>query len=306
VGANLVRRLLEDGHRVVAAIRPGADRWRLDEVAGDVELAEVDIRSSESVEALVSRAQPEWLFHLATYGAYSWQDDVRQMHDTNVVGSVNVLRAARSADVVALVGAGSSSEYGLKDHPASELERLEPNSEYAVTKAAAGHLAAHYGRALGMPSVWLRLYSAYGPFEDPRRFVPTLLTSALAGRLPPLVAPETARDFIHVDDVCAAFVAAAGEAERTAGEVFNVGTGVQSTVGDAVAIVKTLLDVEEEPRWHTHAARAWDTDSWQADVSKISDRLGWSATHDLRSGLTASLHWLQEHGRRPSRYGDAG
>ena len=126
----------------------------------------------------------------------------------------------------------SSSEYGLKDHAPHEDEPLEPNSPYAAAKAEA---TAH---ALERGAVVLRLYSAYGPWEEPSRFVPTLLAHALAGRLPPLVSPDVARDFVHVDDVCAAFVLGAG---APAGRVYNVGSGRQTTVAEVVELARRLL-----------------------------------------------------------------
>ena len=279
VGANLVRRLLADGRGVVALVRPGGDAWRLDGL--DVELVEADVR--EAVPAGF-----ELVFHLAAHGAYSWQEDEAAIRDTNIRGTANALAAGRR-----VVVAGSSSEYGLKQHAPSEDEPLEPNSAYAVAKAEASALALARG------AVVLRLYSAYGPWEEPNRLIPTLLARGLAGELPPLVSPLVARDFVHVDDVCEAFVRAA---EAPAGRVYNVGSGRQTTVQEVVQTTCRVLGLDAEPAWGSMANRSWDTETWVANPQRIREDLGWEARIDLEQGLARTLAWLRTQAP-PERYG---
>jgi UDP-glucose 4-epimerase len=280
VGANLVRRLLGDDVPVVALVRPGSDAWRL---AGlDVEVVEADVREGVPGGFGV-------VYHLASHGAYSWQDDEATIQETNVRGAENALRAGER-----VVVAGTSSEYGLKDHPPTEDELLQPNSPYAAAKAAATALA------LGRGGVVLRLYSAYGPWEEPDRLVPTLLAKALGGELPPLVSPRVARDFVHVDDVCEAFVKAARDAPP--GRVYNVGSGRQTTIAEIVDAVRALAGVEVEPRWGSMPDRRWDTETWVADASRITAELGWEPRIGLEDGLARTLEWLRSEAPR-ERYG---
>ena len=118
VGANLVRRLLHDGHEVAAAVRGGGQRWRLEGLG--IRLAEVDVADAEAVSALVGDVRPDRVFHLAAHGAYSWQTDRRAIYDTNLLGTANVLAASADAEVGAIMLAGSSSEYGFKAEPMRE------------------------------------------------------------------------------------------------------------------------------------------------------------------------------------------
>ena len=180
--------------------------------------------------------------------------------------------------------AGSSSEYGLKDHPPREDELPEPNSAYAVAKAA----ATMYAQLRG--AVVLRLYSAYGPWEEPDRLVPTLLARALQRELPPLVSPDVARDFVHVDDVTEAFVRGL---EAPAGAVYNVGSGRQTTIAQMVALVRRLASVEAEPQYGSMENRRWDTNVWLANVERIRGELGWEPRIGLEDGLRATLDWLR-------------
>ncbi len=217
--------------------------WRLEGLAGRIEVHEVALSDAAAVRRALSAVREAWVFHLASHGGRPRQTDRRAMLETNVTGLVNVVEAAEAAGCAALVNAGSSSEYGLVDHPAKESERLEPNSDYAVTKAFATQLCRFLARSRGLPFVTLRLYSVYGPWEDPSRFVPTLAVRGLAGELPPLVEPRTARDFVYVEDVCDAFLAAARAAGVRGGAVYNVGSGVQTTIGEAVEIARRVLAI---------------------------------------------------------------
>ena len=110
-------------------------------------------------------------------------------------------------EIAAYVHAGTSSEYGLNSNRPSEDSVLRPNSHYAVSKAAAASLISYYGVVERMPVVNLRLYSAYGPWEDSSRLIPQVCLRSLEGSLPTLAGPEVTRDFVHVDDVVHAFVA---------------------------------------------------------------------------------------------------
>lgn len=293
MGANLVRRLIADGHDVTAVVRPGGDSWRLDGV--DVRTAEVDLRDAEAVSDAFRSARPEWVLHVAARGAYSWQADVDEIFDSTVHGTEAVLNAAAEVTIAALVHAGSSSEYGPKDHAPDEHEPLEPDSSYGVAKAVATLLCYRAALDRGLPAVTLRLYSVYGPLEDPRRFVPTLVAHALRGELPPLVDPDTARDFVYVDDVVDAFLFAA-QRELPAGALYNVGSGKQTTIREAVEVARRLFGVGAEPRWGSMPARSWDTNVWVADITRARDELGWEPRTPLDDGLRRTADWLQSRG----------
>ena len=292
VGANLLRRLVEDGHRVTGVLGPGGDRWRVHGLEGQAELVDVDLRDQDAVRRLVHRVAPEWTFHLAAHGAYSWQQDARRILDTNLIATVTLIDACREFGCEAFVHAGSSSEYGLKDHAPSEDELTEPNSRYAVAKAAASLFCQYVARYEQFPAITLRLYSVFGPYEDPRRLVPALVINARRNELPPLVAPEVARDFVWVDDVVDAFLLAAQGAGNRRGTVYNVGSGVQTSMAELVDIARRVLEIDPEPSWGSMPGRAWDTTSWVADNRRIQDQLGWRPRTDVAEGLRRTATWL--------------
>lgn len=292
IGAVLARRLVARGDTVTLVVGPGTDAWRVDELADTAEVVAVDLRDREAVERLLLRTRPDIVHHLAAHGAYSWQTDLRRMIDTNLTGFVNLVEAAAAAGARAIVNAGSSSEYGFKDHAPRETELPEPNSSYAVTKAAAALFGSSVARRSDLAVTTLRLYSAYGPWEEPRRLMPTLVAHGLRATLPPLAGPRIGRDFVYVEDVADAFLAAAAAARPGEGAVYNVGSGRQTTLRELVELVRGLLGITEQPEWGAYEARAWDTDVWVADARAIRAALGWEPRWSLEAGIERTARWL--------------
>lgn len=302
IGANVARRLLHDGLEPILLTLPSSDPWRLAELNGDARLVPVDLADGEAVTRVVADIRPDWVLHLAAHGGYSWQTDAEAILRANVVGTANVLAACRRSGVETFVNTGSSSEYGLKDHPPSEEESIEPNSIYATAKAAATMLCQEAASRDGMNVSTLRLYSTYGPWEDPNRLIPALAVEGLRGTFPPLVAPDTARDFVWIEDVVDAYLLAARTPHSEPGAIYNVGTGTQTTVGEAADVARDVLGIAEAPSWGSMPARRWDTDRWVADSRKIRDRLGWSPTRSFREGFTELASWLRERPEVLSQY----
>jgi UDP-glucose 4-epimerase len=303
IGANLVRRLIEDGHEVIAVSRPGGPRWRLEDISGEVRILDLDLRQCDAIRGAVAEARPEWIFHLAAHGAYARQTDLEAMIRVNIGATAALLAAARDVEAKAFIHAGSSSEYGVKAHAPQEDAWLEPNSTYAVTKAAGTHLTA-LATAQGLSAVTLRLYSVYGPWEDPGRLIPALVREGFRGGLPPLVGPDTARDFVYVGDCCDALVRAADRgAPRGPGAVLNIGSGKQTRLDELVEIAREALEIEARPQWGTMDQRKWDASIWVSDPRAAFEHLSWKATTSLSEGLRRTSTWLHAHPEHWDRYG---
>jgi UDP-glucose 4-epimerase len=293
VGAVLTRRLTADGDEVHALVRPGSDLWRLEGI--DAEVHEVDLADEAAVSELVARIRPKWIFHLAAHGAYPDQSNLRAMVSTNVLGTIHLVEASIRSGFGALVNTGSSSEYGFFDHAPAEDEEPRPSSDYAVTKLTSTLYCRAAAARSGRFIPTLRLYSVYGPYEEPSRFVPQLALRGLEGALPPLVSPEVARDFVYVDDVVEAYLAAANRRGPEPGPVYNVGTGSQTSIRAAVEVARRVLAIDSAPQWETMPNRAWDTSVWVANPAKIERELGFRPSTPFEVGFSRFVRWLEEN-----------
>jgi nucleoside-diphosphate-sugar epimerase len=293
VGANLVAALAARGTRVIGVESPSGIDWRTRGMTG-VESVGLDLTREDDVRAFVRDSQPLAIFNCAAYGAYSVQTDARRIYDVNLHAVRHLLEALRALPGFrAFVQAGSSSEYGFNCTAPSEDAPTLPDSDYAVSKIGATALVRLYARKHGVPAFVLRLYSLFGPFEDFSRLIPTLLWQARDGKLPSLVSPTISRDFVYVDDAVRAFEAVAEQAPRLPpGEIFNVGTGVRTTLGELTEAVRELFSVAAAPQWQSMPERSWDHSGWYADPRHAAQALGWRATTSLRDGLVATMRWI--------------
>lgn len=295
IGSNLTRRLLRDGHEIHLLVRERYQPWRIEGVKADVHVHTVEMTDEESLVRAVARIRPDWVFHLSAHGAYSWQSDLQGMVRTNLIGTVNLVEACLKTGFERFVNAGSSSEYGYKDHAPSEMEPLEPNSYYAVTKASATMFCRCTAQLRGVSLVTLRFYSVYGPYEEPGRLVPTLVVNGRIGRLPALVNPEVARDFVYVADAVEACLLAASRPDQEPGSVYNVGTGTQTSIREVAAVACRVMGITVEPQWGSMPDRAWDTSVWVADNRTIRRKLGWEPRYSFEEGFRQTVQWFRDN-----------
>ena len=297
IGACLVRRLVEEGREVHLLLREGARTWRLADLLGDSRLRihRGDIVNGGAVRDALAVARPEVLIHLAGEGAYEDQNDPRRILQTNVLGTLGLLEAGRDVGVGLFVNAGSSSEYGFKREPLRESDRVEPNSYYAVGKVAQTHLCAHFSRTHDLPLVTFRFFSVYGPWVEPTRLIPALIRRGRAGLPLEMVSAETARDFVYVDDILDA-VLGFDRLPGCRGEVYNLGSGLQSNMRDVVRAVQSAVGAGSEVHWGGYPARRWDTDVWVADPTLTREMLGWSPRYTLKDGIAKMAAWMNSVG----------
>jgi nucleoside-diphosphate-sugar epimerase len=302
VGSCLARRLAELGCAVHVLARPGAQRWRLEGIEGKLHFHSGDLTNEERLREIVRSVQPSIIYHLAVHGAYPYETDADRIIVTDVVGTWNLLKASAEVDYKLLINMGSSSEYGVKPYAMRETDALEPRSYYAVAKCAQTLVCGHRAAAEHRPVNTLRLFSVYGPYEEPSRFVPTVIQRCLESQELDIVQPDTARDFVYIDDVVDACLKI-DELRLQYGEVFNIGSGVQSTVADVVREAMDLTGSKTKVNWGRMPRRDWDTNTWLADCSKARRLLKWTATTSLASGIEKTIQWFRSRGHwKPQPY----
>ena len=276
-------------------LRENHNDWRIRSIKKDVNIHIIDLNDAEALSSTVSSIHPEWIFHLAAYGAYSSQSNLHQMIETNLSATCNLIDTCVKVGFEAFINTGSSSEYGYKDHAPDECEWIEPNSSYAVTKAAATHYCRFIAQSKKVNLSTVRLYSVFGPFEEPTRLIPTLILEGMQGRLPALVNPTIARDYIFVDDISEAYLSLASNPVRISAKVYNLGSGKQVSLREVVEVAINELQITSKPLWGSMPDRQWDTSVWIADHSKITNDLGWKPTYSFIEGFRQTINWFQSN-----------
>lgn len=294
VGANLAKRLVNDGHNVHLFVRQEYKDWRIKNILPYVQVHRINLLDLELLRNIVAGIRPDWVFHLAAYGAYSWQGDLSLAVQTNFLGTVNLVEACRSAGFEAFINTGSSSEYGFKDHAPVETEGVDPNSYYAVTKASATLFCRYTAKRYNLYIPTLRLYSVYGPYEEPNRLIPTIILHGLKDLLPPLVDPEIGRDYVYMRDVEQAYLLLASQSVEMSGEIYNLGTGIQTSLREVVNVARRVFNLSVEPQWGTMPKREWDTTIWRANNANLLGA-GWQPEFTFEQGFRLTVDWFQNH-----------
>jgi UDP-glucose 4-epimerase len=301
IGSHLVRRLLREGHsvRVLDNFATGR-RENLEEILDDIELIEGDLQSYERVHNAVRGC--ELAFHLGALPSVprSIQDPLTS-NATNVVGTLNVLLAARDEGVRRVVYASSSSTYGASvELPKREDMHPLPIAPYAVSKLAAEGYCRAFHEVYSLETVALRYFNVFGPGQDPQSqyaaVIPNFITAALEDRSPIVHGDgEQSRDFTYVDNAVDANLLAA-DAPSAAGEAFNVACGERISLNEIVSRIAALSGKEIEAV-HTDP-RPGDVRHSLADISKAREVLGYEPAVDFDEGLRRTFAAYEEQWRR--------
>jgi len=297
IGSHLVGRLLREGHsvRVLDNFATGR-RENLEPVLGEIELIEGDLQSYERVHNAVRGC--ELAFHLGALPSVprSIQDPLTS-NATNVVGTLNVLLAARDEGVRRVVYASSSSTYGASEElPKREDMHPLPIAPYAVSKLAAEGYCRAFHRVYGLETVALRYFNVFGPGQDPQSqyaaVIPNFITAVLEDRQPVVHGDgEQSRDFTYVDNAVDANLLAA-EAPGAAGEAFNVACGERTSLNEIVARIGSLAGKEVES---VHVdSRPGDVRHSLADIAKAEEILDYRPAVDFEEGLRRTYAYYEE------------
>ena len=272
IGQNLVNALLKSGHLVHKFTRNEYDK----------------------ATTVIDTIQPDWVFNLASYGIHPDQKEVSEMVMVNFANTERLLRACIDVGCVkSFIHTGSCLEYGPVDHHSTEKDLLKANTTYGYTKALASKVVAELAQRCNINAITARLYAVYGPHEAPTRLIPKLIEYGMREQFPPLVAPETARDFVYVDDVVEALILLAKTEDIPRGSAFNVCSESQTTLRELTGLIGNLMGFTAVPNWGSMPAKEWDTNVWVGDASKMYQTTGWFADTNLVDGLQYTIDFYK-------------
>ncbi len=293
VGSWLVRKLVDEGAAVAILLRPSSSLWRIEDVAAEVEIIASDISSLRTSAAQIIRFEPDVIFHLAWTGANSkrYLDYPQQVFD-NVAGSLELVRIAQEAGAKVFVMLGSVLEYGTYRVPIREDDPVQPTSLYGKAKYAVSFLAEPLCQVLGMRFCCLRLFWAYGPFDDELRMLPYLIKSLLSGKKPALTRGEQLWDYLYVEDAVDAIhrVAATDGAQG----FFNLGSGQAYPLRNVVEQVRDRINPSLPLGFGEIPYQTDQVMHLQADVTKLKTVTGWEPRIGLDEGLKRTIKWHKE------------
>jgi UDP-glucose 4-epimerase len=311
IGSHLVETLVTQGYGVKAMAQYnsfGSAGW-LDELDHDVlanaEVQFGDIRDPASTEALLSGA--EAVCHLAALIAipYSYQAPGSYLQ-TNVIGTYNVLEAARRLETPLLICTSTSEVYGTaRTVPIKEDHPLQAQSPYAASKIAADKLAESYHLSFGLPVTILRPFNTFGPRQSARAVIATIISQVAAGRREiNLGSTEPTRDFNYVTDTARAFASLVTAAPGSVcGRAFNAGSGRETSIGEIVQIIARVMgrsvDIVTDPT----RVRPSGSEVMRliADSACLHQVTSWKPEVTLEDGLAATASWFGAH-RNLNRY----
>jgi NDP-hexose 4,6-dehydratase len=304
IGSHLVERLVRRGYRVKAMVLYNmwsSTGWleTLDRgITGEVDVVFGDVRDPATVIQLVEGASV--VYHLAAIGSvpYSYSAP-RSFIDTNTIGTMHVLEAARACRTPRLVHTSTSETYGTaRTVPISESHPLQSQSPYAASKTAADKLAESYHLSFGLPVVTLRPFNTFGPRQSTRAVIPQIITQLATGSKQLMLgALDPARDFCYVLDTAAAFVTL-GEAPASAviGELFNCGPGDDIAIGKLAEDIARLMGVPADIAEDPQRLRPKDSEVMRlvCDATKLRGRTGWRPQYTRDEGLRETIEWYRD------------
>jgi dTDP-glucose 4,6-dehydratase len=310
IGSHLTEQLVGRGAKVRAFVRYNAmssEGWigtMSPLVRRSIEVVSGDIRDAEAVRRLVRDA--DVVFHLAAlisipYSYLSPGDVVV----TNVTGTLNVLNACREFRVGRVIHTSTSEVYGTAVYvPIDEKHPLQGQSPYSASKIGADMLAESFWRSYEVPVTIVRPFNTYGPRQSARAIIPTIITQALAQDRVMLGDVHTTRDLVFVEDTAVGFIRVA-ETEGIDGEIVNLGTGQETSVGDLASTIGRLMGKRLETVFDATRIRPKNSEVQRllADASRAR-ALGWTPAVSLEAGLSRTIQWIAEsaHLYRPGVY----
>jgi UDP-glucose 4-epimerase len=284
IGSHLVDALVARGDEVTVV--DDLSSGRRENVNAAARLVEHDIREPFETDA-------EVVFHLAAQADVGTSVEKPAFDaEVNVVGTVNVLEAARGAGAGVVFSSTGGAIYGEVEAPAAETAPLRPVSPYGIAKLAAEEYMAGWRRIHGTRSVVLRFANVYGPRQSSalEGGVVAIFLERMASGEETLIFGDggQTRDFVHVDDVVAALLAAARRSDR----VFNVGTGVETSVNRLHELCRAVSGDARPPRYEP--PRAGDARRSVLDLAHTAAELDWRPQVSLPEGLRTTWEWMRQ------------
>lgn len=293
IGANLIRRLLSEGHQVFLLSLTSADRTRVIAVENQVQIIPGDVTDACLVRNMVQQVAPEIVYHLASTPFNPPTISGRTHMQVIAMGTLNLLDALVDHPGVRVIHTGSVAEYGGGSQLCEDSPLL-PGTVLGAAKAGASLLMQTYARLHKMQTVVLRLFTPYGPWEGSGRLIPYTILSALNGQDVRISSGKQQRDYVYIDDLVEALLLVAAVPVAT-GAAFNICSGRGIAIRELVEFILKLMG--NPVRLLVGAMPTRPDEIWECSGDNRAARgvLGWEPHTDLKAGLSKTIAWFAEN-----------
>lgn len=288
VGAAVVRQLVAQGRKVAVLLRESSKPWRLAEEMSQIKVIQGDLGRLEAVAGEVCSFAPHAVAHLAWEGVKG-ADRNHSMQLDNVQASFNLYQLARNAGASCFVGLGSQAEYGPCGGRIHESTPPFPTTVYGATKLGTGLVLNRLAASQNFAFSWLRLFSTYGPRDDPSWLIPYVTLQLLEGKRPALTEAEQKWDYLYVEDVAAGVIAALDNQARG---IFNLGSGIAVPLREIVTQVRDRISPALPLGFGEVPYRFDQVMHLEADISALRAVTGWRPVVNLADGIAETVDWF--------------
>ena len=302
IGSHLTEHLVDIGANVKAFVRYNSrNDWGLLELLpkekiNKIEVVMGDLKDADAVRHAVEEV--DIIFHLGSLIAipYSYIHP-RETIETNILGALNVLTAAKENSIEKIIHTSTSEVYGTAKYvPIDENHPLQGQSPYSASKIGADKIAESFYRSFGLPVAIIRPFNTYGERQSARAVIPTIITQALTKEKIFLGSLHPTRDYTYVKDVVEAFIKVA-ESSKSVGEVINIGSNFEISIGDLANKIISLTGKNTEIITDPDRVRPQDSEVerlW-CDNTKAKRLLGWEPKTSLDEGLKRTIDWILDN-----------
>jgi nucleoside-diphosphate-sugar epimerase len=289
IGRHLVPKLLSRGHELTVLLRDPS-KLAQDERAGAIRVVPGDFTSLGGLQDELALNPVDVTIHLAWEGVMGEDRNRTQQITGNVRGTLALWETASQAGCQAWIGLGSQAEYGPTFGSISEECPTKPVTAYGAAKLATGILTRRLCQLNAMRFVWLRLFSGYGPGDDPRHMIPALITALFNGQEPAVTACEQLWDYLYIADIVDAIIACV---ERDIEGTFNLGGGSAVPLRWVVESVRDCIDRELPIGFGAVPYRPDQVMHLESDITRLASAVGWRPQIDLQEGLRQTVDYYR-------------
>ncbi|MED3427101.1 NAD(P)-dependent oxidoreductase, partial [Bacillus thuringiensis] len=275
-------------------IRTPSNFWRLKDIIKNIETYEIDIRDRKQVQDAIKKVNPDYIFHLAAYGVNSAHTDYMHAIETNIIGTCNIIQAAKLVNCKKIINFGSSSEYGNKMEPIHENMLLTPVDIYGSTKAAATILAHQIASENSINLITLRPFGIFGESEEPHKIFSYIILQVLQNKDVNLTFCNQLRDYCYIENIIDACILAV-ENTTVQNEIFNIGSGTIYPLKHYVELLFKHLKTNSRPNYGAIPSRTNERWVPEADVQKIKNSLSWEPRINIEEGIIKTVNWYKNN-----------